>query len=129
MVIDSSALIAILLNEPERAPFLAAIHEAPTRLVSTATMIETGVVLLMRRGDTALDTLTALQSSLDLQPVALTEQHAALAIEAYRHFGKGRHPAWLNLGDCFAYALAKSTGLPLLCKGRDFPQTDALLHV
>lgn len=124
MVVDSSALVAILLGEAEREAFLAAIRDAPTRLVSTATLVETAVVLMMRRGDQAVDTLAALQTSLDLLPVPLTEPHATLAIEAYRIYGKGRHAAALNLGDCFAYALAKARDLPLLYVGDDFARTD-----
>jgi ribonuclease VapC len=124
MIIDSSALVAIFLNEPERQSFLADIIAAETRLVSAATVLEAGIVLEARRGESAgreFD-LFALRANLQIVPVD-TEQ-ANLARSAWRRYGKGRHPAALNFGDCFSYALAKSTGEALLAKGTDFGLTD-----
>jgi ribonuclease VapC len=124
MVIDTSALAAIFFGEPERQKFLAAITSASTRLVSAATVLETGIVLESRLGEAAgreFD-LFLIRASLQIMPVD-TEQ-AELARSAWRRFGKGRHPAALNFGDCFAYALAKWTGESLLAKGTDFASTD-----
>jgi ribonuclease VapC len=124
MVIDTSALVAIFFNEPERQSFLADIIAAETRLVSAATVLEAGIVLEARRGESAgreFD-LFALRANLQIVPVD-TEQ-ANLARSAWRRYGKGRHPAALNFGDCFSYALAKSTGEALLAKGTDFGLTD-----
>lgn len=124
MVIDSSALMAILRREPEEQDFLNAIKLAPSRLLSASTRVETGIVVLGRTGEAGLDQLQALLETLRLETVPLSADHAGLAIDAFRRFGKGRHPAGLNFGDCFSYALAKATGEPLLFKGDDFSQTD-----
>ena len=124
MVIDSSALIAILRREPEEQDFRNAIKLASSRLLSTPTRVEVGIVALGRRGEAGLEHMQALLESLKLETVPLSADHARLAIDAFRRFGKGRHPAGLNFGDCFSYALAKATGEPLLFKGDDFSQTD-----
>ena len=124
MVIDTSALVAIFLSEPERGHFLERIMDATTRLVSAANVLETGMVLESRRGESAgreFD-LFVLRTSLHIVPVDADQ--ADIARSAWRKYGKGRHPAALNFGDCFAYALAKSTGEPLLAKGTDFAATD-----
>ena len=124
MVIDSSALIAILRREPEEQDFRNAIKLASSRLLSTSTRVEAGIVALGRRGEAGLEQMQALVENLKLETVPLSADHARLAIDAFRRFGKGRHPAGLNFGDCFSYALAKATGEPLLFKGDDFSQTD-----
>jgi ribonuclease VapC len=124
MVIDSSAIVAILRDEPEKTALGLAIMAAPVRLMSTATAVETGMVALGRRGEHALAELRALIGALDIEMATFTNEHAQLAVDAFRRFGKGRHPAGLNFGDCFSYALAKATGEPLLFKGDDFSQTD-----
>lgn len=124
MVIDSSVLIAILRREPEEQDFRNAIKLASSRLLSAPTRVEAGIVALGRRGETGLEQMQALLESLKLATVPLSADHARLAIDAFRRFGKGRHPAGLNFGDCFSYALAKATGEPLLFKGDDFSQTD-----
>ncbi len=82
------------------------------------------MVALGRRGEPGLEQMQALIERLELEVVPLSDDQAKLAIEAFRRFGKGRHPAGLNFGDCFSYALAKATGEPLLSKGEDFSQTD-----
>ncbi|MGH9513458.1 MAG: type II toxin-antitoxin system VapC family toxin [Terriglobales bacterium] len=128
MVIDTSALIAIFLAEPERKRFLDLIIEAPRRLISAANSLETGIVLEARRGEAAgreFD-LFLVRANLDLVPV--DGEQVEIARFAWRKFGKGRHPASLNFGDCFAYALAKSSGEPLLAKGVDFTRTDIELQ-
>jgi ribonuclease VapC len=124
MVIDSSALIAILRREPEARDFRNAIKLASSRLISAPTRVEAGIVALGRRGEAGLEQMQALLENLKLETVPLSADHARLAIDAFRRFGKGRHPAGLNFGDCFSYALAKATGEPLLFKGDDFSQTD-----
>lgn len=124
MVIDSSALIAILRREPEEQEFRNAIKLASSRLLSASTRVETGIVALGLAGEVGLEQADALLDTLRVETVPLSADHARLAIHAFRHFGKGRHPAGLNFGDCFSYALAKATGEPLLFKGDDFSQTD-----
>ena len=124
MVIDSSALMAILRGEPEERAFRHAIRTAAIRLLGAATRVESGIVALGRRGEPGLEQLQTLIERLELDVVPLSNDHAKLAVDAFRRFGKGRHPAALNFGDCFSYALARATGEPLLFKGDDFSQTD-----
>jgi len=124
MIIDGSALFAILADEPEKRPFSLAITAAPTRIMSAATAVEAGMVALGRKGEPGLAQLQALIGKLEIETSAFTSEHVGFAIDAFRRFGKGRHPAGLNFGDCFSYALAKATGEPLLFKGDDFSQTD-----
>ena len=124
MVSDTSALAAIFFGEPERQKFLQAIISASTRLISAATVLETGMVVENRLGDAAGRELDLFLIRANFQIVALDADQAELARSAWRQFGKGRHPAGLNYGDCFSYALAKWTGEPLLAKGNDFRLTD-----
>ncbi len=124
MVIDTSALIAILSLEPEAARLAQAIEADATRLISAATLLEAGIVMEARLGSaggTQLDLLVA-KAGLVIEPV--TADQSAIAREAWRRFGKGRHMAGLNFGDCCSYALARITGEPLLFKGADFANTD-----
>jgi ribonuclease VapC len=128
MVIDTSALAAIFFNEPERDNFRAAILEASTRLISAATVLETGIVIEARRGAGAgreFD-LFAVRA---LQVVSVDAGQTELARSAWRRYGKGHHPAGLNFGDCFVYALAKASGEPVLAKGGDFAKTDIAVFV
>ena len=124
MVLDSSALIAILLDEPERREFNEKIEADPTRLLSAVTFVEAALVLETRKGDAAGRELDLLLHRAGVELVAVDADHAELARRAYRRYGRGRHPAGLNFGDCFAYALAQISGEPLLFKGNDFAQTD-----
>lgn len=125
IVVDTSALIAILLDEAEAGRCAAAIAEADPALISAATVAETGIVMLSRHGPRGADKVRALIQEGRLQVENVTEEHAELAIEAYGSYGKGQTgTANLNYGDCFSYALAKATGVPLLFKGSDFSQTD-----
>lgn len=124
MVIDTSALAAIFFREPERQKFLTAIVSSPTRMVSAATVLETGIVVESRLGDAAGRELDLFVIRANFQIVPVDAEQAEIARSAWRRFGKGRHPAALNFGDCFAYALAKWMGEPLLAKGTDFTSTD-----
>jgi ribonuclease VapC len=124
MVVDTSSLLAILQGEPERETFLAAIEAAGIRVISTASTVEASMVVLSRSKEDGLLILQALLRDLQIEQVSLTADHVAFAIDAFRRYGKGRHPAGLNFGDCFSYALAKATGEPLLFKGDDFSRTD-----
>ena len=124
MVSDTSALAAIFFGEPERQKFLQAIISASTRLISAATVLETGMVVENRLGDAAGRELDLFLIRANFQIVALDADQAELARSAWRQFGKVRHPDALNYGDCFYYALDKWTGEPLLAKGNDFRLTD-----
>lgn len=124
MVIDTSALVAILGNEPERERMAVAIDADPTRLVSAATVFETSIVLLARYGHDAIDDLELLLTRIKSDTRPFRADDLAVARRAYSQYGKGRHPAGLNFGDCFAYALSRITAQPLLFKGDDFAQTD-----
>jgi ribonuclease VapC len=123
-VIDTSALVAIFLAEPERRRFLDLIVEAGTRLISAANALETGIVLEARRGEAAGREFDLFVFRANLQVVPVDGEQVEIARSAWRKYGKGRHPAALNIGDCFAYALAKSSGELLLAKGTDFGATD-----
>lgn len=124
MVIDSSALIAILLDEPDAGVLAAAIAADPDRYMSAFSLLETSVVLDNRKGPEAVAELETLLADLGVRIIALDAAQARTARDAYRRFGKGRHPAGLNLGDCCSHALAITLGEPLLSKGNDFPRTD-----
>jgi ribonuclease VapC len=128
MVIDTSALLAIFLAEPERKDFLDLIVEAPRPLISAANALETGIVLEARRGEAAGREFDLFVVRANLDVVSVDAEQVEIARSAWRKYGKGRHPAALNFGDCFAYALAKSSGEPLLAKGADFARTDIELH-
>jgi ribonuclease VapC len=124
MVIDTSALVAMLGDEPEAERFEAAVEADHVRLMSTASYLETAIVIESRFGEPGgreLD-LWIHRAAIDL--VAVHPEQAEAARVAYRKYGKGRHRAGLNYGDCLSYALAKISGQPLLFKGDDFPHTD-----
>ena len=126
MVIDTSALLAILQDEPERSRFTAAIAEAAQRMMSAATLLEVAIVIEARHGVEGGRHLDLLLERAAVEIVAVDEEQVRTAREAYRRFGKGRHSAGLNYGDCFSYALAHVLGERLLFKGDDFAQTDAV---
>jgi ribonuclease VapC len=128
MVIDTSALAAIFFAEPERKTFLDAIAAAGSKLVSAASVLETGIVLEGRQGEAAGREFDLFVVRANLQIVAVDAEQADLARSAWRKYGKGRHQAALNFGDCFSYALAKFSGEPLLAKGTDFSLTDIDVH-
>ena len=124
MIIDSSALVAILIEEPEALRLTTAIATSATRFLPASCLLETSMILLGRRGPQGphdLD-LFVYRGSIEIAP--FTESQAHIARIAFGRYGKGRHPAGLNFGDCMSYALAKETGEDLLFKGTDFAQTD-----
>lgn len=125
MVLDTSALIAVLQGEPEADALVAALEAAPGLRISAATIVESGMVMQARYGDAGERELDLLMHRLKVDVVPVTAEHAELARRAFRRFGKGRHPAGLNYGDCFTYALAVALQEPVLFKGNDFSQTDA----
>jgi ribonuclease VapC len=124
MVIDTSALLAILLDEPERRRFNEAIEAAATRAVSAATFVEVSIVIEARFGADGLRDLDMFLNRAGIEIVAFDLDQANIARRAFSRFGKRRHPAGLNYGDCFAYALAIARSEPLLFKGEDFTHTD-----
>ena len=124
MVIDSSALLAIILNEPDASIYAAAILNSAGPKLSTASFVEVSMVAMRLRSPDPTALLDNLIDRFEIAIISVDQEQAVLAREAFRRFGKGRHPAGLNFGDCFSYALAKQTGEPLLYKGYDFRQTD-----
>ena len=124
MVVDTSAMIALLGMEPEAARLAIALESDTTRLISAATVVEAGLLIEARYGAAGGRELDLLIAKAGLSTEAVTAQQADVARDAWRRYGKGRHSAGLNFGDCFSYALAKVTGEPLLFKGDDFIDTD-----
>ncbi|HZU91634.1 MAG TPA: type II toxin-antitoxin system VapC family toxin [Stellaceae bacterium] len=124
MVVDTSALIAILFAEPDAERFARALAGAPVRLISAVTRVELSFVVEGRKGETGRADLELLLRDGGFAIVGVTPQQAEIAIEAFRRFGRGRHRARLNIGDCFSYALAAASDHPLLFKGEDFRHTD-----
>ena len=127
MVIDTSGFVAIFLGEPERKPFLEHIIQADKKLLSAANALETGIVLEARRGEAAGREFDLFIVRANIEIVPVDADQGEIARSAWRNYGKGRHSAGLNFGDCFAYALAKWAGQKLLAKGEDFRFTDVEL--
>ncbi len=124
MVIDTSAVVAILFDEPERAALVDALASVESTLLSAATFLECSIVVESRLGAEGVRDLDEFLSAASIEIMPVDAEQARVAREAYRRFGKGRHRAALNYGDCFSYALAKVEGRPLLFKGKDFSATD-----
>lgn len=124
MVIDTSAILAVLFKEPEAAEFLDRIASDPVRLVSAASVLEASMVIETRYGETGGHELDLFLDRIDVEIVPIDAELAEIARDAWRRYGKGRHPASLNFGDCFSYALAAIRHEPLLFKGNDFSKTD-----
>ena len=124
MILDSSALVAILFKEPEAERLAAMIRDTDTTTIAAPTLLETAIVAEGRTLPGMAEKLDALMGAIRPEIVPFTAEHASLARDAWRRYGKGRHKAGLNLGDCFAYALAKERGQKLLFKGDDFAATD-----
>ena len=125
VVLDTSAVTAVVLGESDAEPFLSVmLANAGDLQMSAGTAVEVGIVVEARQGAAATKDLGILVDRLGMATVPVDRVQAEAAVAAWRRFGKGRHPAGLNLGDCFSYALAKLTAAPLLFKGRDFAQTD-----
>jgi len=123
MVVDTSAILAILFDEPDAAELARAIADAPTRLMSAASILECSMVIEARHGEAGGRELDLLLHRARIETTAFSSEQLELARHAHRTFGRG-HPAGLNFGDCFAYALSKVSGEPLLFKGDDFSHTD-----
>lgn len=124
MVLDTSAILALLLDEPEAEAFRAVLEDDETRLVSAATLLETSIVIEARKGEAAGRELDLLIHKAGIEVVPVDAEQVAVALRAYRRFGRRNHAAGLNLGDVFAYALSRTSGQPLLFKGDDFTKTD-----
>ena len=124
MVIDTSAVIAIFLDEPERLAFSRCILASDPRLMSTISKLEAGMVAAGRDGQAGASRLDGIFRELNIVFVPFDERQADIAREAFTRYGKGRHKAGLNFGDCAAYALAVAEAEPLLFKGTDFTSTD-----
>lgn len=124
MIIDSSAILAVLFNEPDAATYAAAIANASSCRISAANYVETAVVIEAQNPHTGSRQFDIFMRRAGITVEPVTEEQALLARQAYADFGKGRHPAGLNFGDCFSYALAKALREPLLFKGNDFSKTD-----
>ena len=124
MIVDTSAIVAVLLQEPDHAELLDRFAATPSVAVGAPTLAETGVVLAARLGPGGKTLLTRFVQEADLAVLPFTADHWPLAVEAYLRFGKGRHPAALNLGDCMTYAICRAADRPLLCVGDDFARTD-----
>lgn len=124
MILDTSALVALILQEDGYEELARIASEASVRGVGTPSLVETGIVLHGRVGGVARTALERLLADAEVETIAFTERHWPVALRAFARFGKGRHPAALNLGDCFTYATASVAGEPLLCLGHDFAQTD-----
>jgi len=124
VTIDTSAALAILLDEPEREAFRSLVANAPERRMSSVSFFEAAVVLFARRGQPAVADLDLWIEAAAIEIVPFTAEHARIARRAYDVYGKGRHPAGLNFGDCASYALAAASAEPLLFKGNEFSQTD-----
>jgi ribonuclease VapC len=127
MVLDTSAILAIFLGEHERAHFLKLLATAEVRLISAASVLETGIVLEAKRGEPAGREFDLFLNQAQVTVVAVDTDQIETARIAWRKYGKGRHSAGLSFGDCFSYALAKTTGERLLAKANDFPLTDITL--
>jgi ribonuclease VapC len=124
VVIDSSALVALLLGEEEAEGLARAIAADPRRLVGVFNWLETAIVIEARKGEAGARELDLLLHRAQIEIVAMNPDQSEIARTAWRVYGRGNHPAGLNIGDCCAYALAKYSGEPLLFRGEDFAQTD-----
>ena len=124
MVVDTSALVSILLREADADLFNRTLADAPIRLMSAVTRVELSFVIEERYGDRGRADVERLLNAARIEIAAVTPQQAEIAIDAFRRFGRGRNRAALNIGDCFSYALAKAIDQPLLFKGDDFNRTD-----
>ena len=129
IVVDSSALVAILLQEPGAPAAAQALTEASARYVTSANWVETAIVMEARKGPSGAIEFDALMEEAGIEIVSVDAEIGSAARTAWRRFGKGRHPASLNYGDCFAYGLAKVRDLPLLAFGGDFEKTDLVMAI
>lgn len=124
MILDTSAVVAILMKEPDHETLVEKLIGTPQVGIGSPTMVEAGIVLSARLGSDARGLLARFLEEAAITPIPFGEVHYATAVGAWLRFGKGRHPAGLNLGDCLSYATAKVANRPLLCVGEDFARTD-----
>lgn len=124
MIVDTSALVALILQEPLAEAVERSLADAGLVGIGAPTLVEAGMVLLSRAGSSGTDALDAVLANYEIASVSFDDHHRRLAMSAFARFGKGRHPAGLNMGDCFSYAAARGAARPLLCVGKDFAQTD-----
>lgn len=124
MIVDSSAVIAILLAEPDHGVLQEQLTAAEYARIGAPTVVETSLVLAGRLGELGKSLVARFIEEAELEVVDLTAEHWRVAADAFLRYGKGRHPAALNFGDCLTYAVSKLAAEPLLCKGDDFPATD-----
>jgi len=129
VIVDGSAVIAILLQEPGYEPLLDRVTAPGSVAIGAPTLAETGLVLTARLGIPGQTLLARFVSESRMAVLPFTDEHWPVAIDAFRRFGKGRHPAALNVGDCLTYAVARLAGEALLCAGQDFPKTDLPLAI
>jgi ribonuclease VapC len=126
MILDTSAIVAILLLEVGHEALLEKLRGAEAVFVGTPTALEAAIVVTSRMGRDARPMIAGFVRDINAEILDFTQHHYEIAVSGFMRFGKGRHPAALNFGDCMTYALAISTGLPILCTGKDFPRTDVL---
>ncbi|MGH3802728.1 MAG: type II toxin-antitoxin system VapC family toxin [Pseudonocardiaceae bacterium] len=124
VVVDTSAAVAVILGEPGSDDLVGDLEGAAARLMSAASRVELGIVIEARLGPAGVDAISRFLRDADIEVMDVDIDAADRALSAWRRYGKGQHHAALNFGDCFAYALAERTGLPLLCTGNDFAATD-----
>lgn len=127
MILDSSAIVALFFKEPGYESLQHKLVDAEVLAISAATLVETAIVLSARLKTDARGSLARFIEENGVIVIPFTEGHYGIAVTAWLKYGKGRHPAALNFGDCLAYATAKAAEMPLLCVGDDFPQTDLML--
>jgi ribonuclease VapC len=127
MILDTSAIVAVVFREPEEGEFLQKIGGSPSVGIGAPTLGETAIVLAARLGREGLQLLSLLVHRAGVIIVPFDAEHSQVAADAWLRYGRGHHPAALNFGDCLAYATARLAGHPLLCKGDDFPKTDLAL--
>jgi len=124
MILDSSAVIAVLEEEPGCESLVRRMAQAPVLAAGSPTLVEAAIVLCSRSGHDARARLNEFLRDAEVEVIPFTEEHYEAAVDAFRRYGKGRHPAALNFGDCLTYAVARLSGLPLLYTGEDFSKTD-----
>jgi ribonuclease VapC len=124
MVVDTSALVAILKVEPDASTLLSRLGHSGANRIATATLLEAQMVVISQLGEAGVPELELLMNRAQIQVVPFNADHMRWALHGWRHFGKGQHRAALNLGDCFSYGLSKAMDAPLLFKGEDFQHTD-----
>jgi ribonuclease VapC len=127
LILDTSAVVAVVRDEPPRPGLERSLVAAPWRGVGAPTLTETAIVLAGRHAMRANATLADFLEAYEVQVLSFSDAHWRAALRAFERYGKGRHPARLNMGDCFSYATASVAGEPLLCIGDDFPRTDLVV--